>query len=72
MEQLNYQDDLDLLRRAGFTFQEVTRLYQLRRAYLQHELDWAPADLARLRFVRWLVQTGKLTDGLAQHSASRR
>lgn len=68
MEQLNYQEDLDLLRGAGFTFQEITRLYQLRHAYLQHELGWAPADLACLRFARWLVQNGRLSDDLAQSS----
>ncbi len=72
MEQLNYMEELDFLRGAGFTFTEITRLYQLRRTYVKDELDWAPADLARLRFVRWLVQTGKLTDGLAQNSSSRR
>jgi hypothetical protein len=72
MEQLNYKEDLDLLRRAGFTLTEITRLYQLRRAYVQHELDWAPADLARLRFVRWLVDNGRLSDNLPQSGTSRR
>lgn len=72
MEQLNSKEELDLLHRAGFTFSEITRLYQLRRTYVQHELDWAPADLARLRFVRWLVENGKLTDDLAQRSTSQR
>ena len=69
MEQLHYQEDLDLLRGAGFTFQEITRLYQVRRAYLQHELDWAPAELARLRFARWLVQNGRLSETIKQSSA---
>ncbi len=72
MEQLNYKEELDLLRGAGFTFSEITRLYQLRRAYVQHELDWAPADLARLRFARWLVENGRLTDDLAQSTTSQR
>ena len=72
MEQLNYKEELDLLRGAGFTFSEITRLYQLRRAYIKHELNWAPADLARLRFVRWLVENGRLTDDLAQSSTSQR
>jgi hypothetical protein len=49
MEQRNYTAELDLLRGAGFTFTEITRLYQLRREYVQHELDWAPADLASLQ-----------------------
>lgn len=32
---------------------------------VSNELDWAPADLARLRFIRWLVENGKLTEQLA-------
>ena len=71
MGQLNSKEELDLLHRAGFTFSEITRLYQLRRTYVQHELDWAPADLARLRFVRWLVENGRLTDDLSQSSTSQ-
>jgi hypothetical protein len=71
MEQLNYKEELDLLRGAGFTFPEIACLYQLRRAYGQHELDWAPADLARLRFVRWLVEHGRLSETLVQNSASQ-
>jgi hypothetical protein len=34
MERLNYKEELDLLRKGGFTFTEITRLYQLRRAYV--------------------------------------
>lgn len=68
MEQLPYREDLDLLRGGDFTFQEITRLSQVRRAYVRHELDWTPAELARLRFVRWLVQNGRLSDGLAGNS----
>jgi hypothetical protein len=72
MERLNYKEELDLLREGGFTFTEITRLYQLRRAYVQHELDWAPADLARLRFVRWLVENGRLSENLVQDRTSQR
>ncbi len=71
MERLNYKKELDLLRKGGFTFTEITRLYQLRRAYVQHELDWAPADLARLRFVRWLVENGRLSENLVQDRTSQ-
>ena len=65
MEQTNYKEELDFLRGAGFTFTEITHLYQLRRIYVKGELDQAPADLARLRFARWLVQNGKLKDDIA-------
>lgn len=61
----DYKERLEALRRAGFTTLEITRLYQFRRAYMANELDQAPADLARLQFVRWLVVNGKLTDQLA-------
>jgi hypothetical protein len=61
----DYKERLEALRRAGFTTLEITRLYKFRRAYMANELDQAPADLARLQFVRWLVVNGKLTDQLA-------
>jgi hypothetical protein len=61
----DYKERLEALRRAGFTTLEITRLYKFRRAYIANELDQAPADLARLQFVRWLVVNGKLTDQLA-------
>jgi hypothetical protein len=61
----DYKERLEALRRAGFTTLEITRLYKFRRAYMANELDQAPADLARLKFVRWLVVNGKLTDQLA-------
>ena len=61
----DYKERLEALRRAGFTTLEITRLYKFRRAYMANELDQAPADLARLQFVRWLVVNGRLTDQLA-------
>jgi hypothetical protein len=61
----DYKERLEALRRAGFTTLEITRLYKFHRAYMANELDQAPADLARLQFVRWLVVNGKLTDQLA-------
>jgi hypothetical protein len=72
MEQLNYKEELDTLRGAGFTPSEISRLHQLRRAYVRHELDWGSADLARLRFMRWLVQNGRLMDDTVQRHASQR
>ncbi len=65
MHQMDYKGALDLLHRAGFSPAEVERLVRLRRAYARNELDWAPADLRRLEFVRWLVATGRLTDYIA-------
>ena len=65
MNQMNYKEALETLRKAGFTAPEIDRLCRLRRAYTESEMDQAPADLRRLEFVRWLVVTGKLTDQIA-------
>jgi hypothetical protein len=64
-EYTNYKQELESLRSAGFSTRDITRLYQLRRSYVTNEWDRAPADQSRLRFVRWLVETGRLTDQLA-------
>ena len=62
MNQMNYKEALETLRRAGFTAAEVDRLGRLRRDYAENEMDRAPANLLRLEFIRWLVMTGKLTE----------
>ena len=62
MNQMNFKEDLEMLRRAGFTASAINRLCRLRREYAVNERDQAPADLHRLEFVRWLVMTGRLTD----------
>jgi hypothetical protein len=61
---MNYKEGLEALYRAGFTRAEIVRLADVRRLYLAGERD-PPADLARLRFIRWLVANGWLTDQLA-------
>ncbi|HEV2581678.1 MAG TPA: hypothetical protein VGT44_12565 [Ktedonobacteraceae bacterium] len=61
---MDYKTELDRLHAAGFTTREIARLYQFRRMHVANELDRAPVDLARLRFVRWLVENGRLTDQL--------
>ena len=64
MDSINYKEGLEALYRAGFTTTEVARLADLRRTYLAQAQDQAPADLARLQFIRWLVANGRLTDQL--------
>ncbi len=64
MDQLNYKERLEALRKGGFTNREISRLYHFRHMYVAHPMDQAPADLARLQFVRWLVEHGRLTDQL--------
>ena len=64
LEHMNFKEELARLGRAGFSMREISRLYQFRRTHGQDELDQAPAVLARLRFIRWLVAHGKLTEHL--------
>lgn len=66
MNQMNLEQALVMLRKLGFSAQEIDRLIRFRRRYAQKsEMDQASLDLRHLEFVRWLVQTGKLTDQLA-------
>ncbi len=65
MNQMNYKDALDMLRRAGFTAKEIDRLSKLRRDRMENAMDRAPVHLRRLEFIRWLVATGRLTDYIA-------
>jgi hypothetical protein len=65
MDRMNYKEGLEALYRAGFKTVEITRLAELRRTYQAGEMDQAPEDLARLRFIRWLVANGRLSDQLA-------
>jgi hypothetical protein len=62
MNQMDYKEALNMLRRAGFTTPEIDRLRRLRRECAAQEMHWTLADLHRLEFVRWLVMTGRLTD----------
>jgi hypothetical protein len=55
---------LEMLRQAGFTTSESERLCLLRKRYMKQEHELDCEDLSRLKFVRWLVTTGKLTEQL--------
>lgn len=67
---MTYQEAFQMLRQAGFVGAEIDRLYQLRRTYHPSELDQPPLNLYRLRFVRWLVTTGRLTDQVPETGRS--
>ena len=64
-EMMSYKEDLEMLRRGGFTEEEVRRLRQLRRDYAKLEERRTSAEYNRLTFVRWLVATGKLSEQCA-------
>lgn len=63
---ITYQEAFQMLRRVGFTEPTIARLYQLRQGYMTNVLDCPSLDLNRLRFVLWLVATGRLTDSLPE------
>jgi len=56
------KEDLEKLRREGFTDSAIIRFCQLRKRYGRDEMDQLPLDSRRLEFVHWLVSRGKLTD----------
>jgi hypothetical protein len=59
------KEDRELLRKNGFDEAEVNLLSRLRKDYNEQERLIALAEHRRFEFVRWLVNTGKLTDQIA-------
>jgi hypothetical protein len=59
------------LRRRGFSAQEAGRLVALRRRYERGALRGPPAVPPRWRFVRWLVEQGRLSDGVPRTTSGR-
>lgn len=62
---MDRKEDREILRKGGFAEAEVKRLSQLRREHLERGKLQTIAENRRLEFVRWLVNTGKLTDQIA-------
>jgi len=62
---MNYKEDFEVLRRGGFTENEIQQLSQLRKDRTELEMSPTSAEYLRLAFVRWLVATGKLSDQFA-------
>jgi uncharacterized protein YnzC (UPF0291/DUF896 family) len=59
------KDDCEMLRKIGFADAEVKELSRLRRDYYEKLRQQAAMELRRFEFVRWLVDTGKITDQIA-------
>ena len=72
MDQMDYKERLEILRRAGFTAHEVKRLCVIRRMYVENEQDQAPTNLSHLHFIRWLVKNGRLTEQCVEHNTAGR
>lgn len=62
---MDRKEDRELLRKGGFAEHEVKQLSKLRKDYSERERQLAAADHRRLEFVRWLVNTGKLSEQIA-------
>jgi hypothetical protein len=62
---MDRKDTRDILRKAGFSEDEMKRLGNLRSLYATEGKFQEFADYRRLQFVRWLVATGRLTDQVA-------
>jgi hypothetical protein len=61
---MGYKEDREILRKAGFTEAEMNRLSKLRRNLAESGRNQELIDYRRLQFIRWLVNTGKLTEQL--------
>ena len=59
---MGHKEDREILRKAGFTEAQMTRLSKLRRNLSEEGRCQELIDYRRLQFARWLVTTGKLTE----------
>jgi hypothetical protein len=59
---MNGQESREALLDVGFTLTQVERLDKFRQSYIEKEQQQALVEQRHLEFLRWLVQTGRLTD----------
>lgn len=59
------------LRALGFSPREAERLVMLKLRYLRREFPKPTLEEKRLRFARWLVDHGRLTDAMPDPFADR-
>ena len=52
----------EVLRRRGFTQEEIERLYALRQTLWEQRKRQAMVTQRRLEFVRWMVAKGRITE----------
>lgn len=62
MNHINYNEAVQVLRRAGLTTPQIDRLCGFYRKYTASEMDQAAIDQRHLEFARWLVTTHRLSD----------
>jgi hypothetical protein len=66
MIQIPDQEAFHFLSLAGFMQAEIERLCRFRRDYRMSSLDQVELDRRRLEFARWLVTTGRISDGVPE------
>ncbi len=59
------KEEQQALQKLGFTDRQISKLCRLRKTYGQDRMDQSALDIRHLEFARYLVVTGRLTDGQA-------
>jgi hypothetical protein len=62
---MDRKEERDIVRRGSLSEGEMKRLSQLRRDHRERKKLLELEEHRRLEFIRWLVDTGKLTDQIA-------
>jgi hypothetical protein len=62
---MDRKEERDIMRRGSLSEGEMKRLSHLRRVHRERKRLMELEQHRRLEFVRWLVDTGKLTDQIA-------
>jgi hypothetical protein len=62
---MDRKEERDIMRKGGLSESEMKQLSQLRRVYHERMKLMELEEHRRMEFIRWLVNTGKLTDQLA-------
>lgn len=62
---MDRREERDIVRRGSFSEGEIKRLSRLRKAHQERMKLMELEHHRRLEFIRWLVNTGKLTDQVA-------
>lgn len=62
---MEHREDREILRRGGFADEEARQLKKFRAYYAEKERKLAQETHRRLEFIRWLVNTGKLSEQIA-------
>ena len=62
---MDRKEERDIMRRGSLSEGEIKRLSQLRRVHRERMKLMELEEHRRLEFIRWLVDTGKLTDQIA-------